>query len=298
MLKKILEYEFTLEVVLISVIGFCLLVLLFKIVIPNFGSKSLAASWMTMFGAFVIFCYTIFVELKEESFKSSFNTYACFTEDMRLFNYIIPTYSTGNYGLLRYQEDDSITYLSDGLTIDDAPSVGAELILINAISYIASDFKDWRSEKYSSPGSYRMTFRTKKDAGRDTVMLENKVFCKSKFNYFNFLPKAERTFSGYSILPRGCVLSLKGEKLVLSNSHFSFEVQPFELGRMFQMEIGSPETVWATDFDVRVSYKLFKSKAGHWHHSAYKDFCHALAEGIKARLEVPKEQWPKSRSWA
>ncbi|MNQ87717.1 hypothetical protein D3C85_1029500 [compost metagenome] len=298
MLKKFLEYEFFVEVILISVIGLCLLILLFKVVIPNFGSKSLTASWMTMLGAFVIFGYSIFVELKEEKFKSSFNAYSCFTEDMRLFNYIIPFYNLENCGLLRYQEDNSITYLKDNLTKDDSLSVGAELILINAISYIASDFRDWRSEKYSSPGSYRMTFRLIKDAGRDTVILEGEVLCKSSFKYFTFLPKAASTFSGYSILPRGCKLSLKGKKLVLSNSHFSFEVEPFELGRVYRIESEHPESVWATDFDVRVSYILFKSKSGHWHRSEYEGFCQALAEGIKARLEVPKDRWPKSRSWA
>jgi hypothetical protein len=297
MLKKILEYEFIVEVVLLSVIGLCLLVLLLKVVAPNFGSKSLAASWMTMFGAFVIFCYTVFVELKEESFKSSFNTYACFTEDMRVPNYIIPCFNTGNYGLLRYREDDLITYQKDGLTISDAISVGDELIFINAISYIASDFRDWRSEKYSSPGSYRMSFRTKKDAGRDAVILESEVLCKSRFKYFSFLPKADDTFAGYSILPRGSSLSLSGEKLVLSNPHFSFEVAPAGIGRVYQMESASPVDLWATDYEVRISYKLFKSKSGHWHRSEYKDFCHALAEGIKTRLEVQKEQWPVSRSW-
>ncbi|WPO49515.1 MULTISPECIES: hypothetical protein [Pseudomonas] len=297
MLKKILEYEFSLEVVLFSVIGLCLLVLLFKVVVPNFGSKSLAASWMTMFGAFVIFGYSIFVELKDESFKSSFNTYVCFTEDMRVPNYIIPCYSIENHGLLRYQEDDSITYQKEGLKIDDAISVGEELILINAISYAASDFKDWCSEKYSSPGSYRISFRTKKDAGKDAVILESKVLCASKFKHFSFKPKADSTFAGYSILPRGSSLSLKGEKLVLSNRHFLFEVMPAMIGKVYQMESASPVDLWATDFEVRVSYKLFKSKSGHRHREKHKAFCQALAEGIKARLEVPKEQWPVSRSW-
>lgn len=298
MLKKYLEYEFATEVVLVSIIGLCLLVLLFKVVIPNFGSKSLAASWMTMIGAFVIFLYSIFVELKEESFKASFNTYACFTENMRVFNYIIPFYRLGDCGLLRYQEDKSMSYLGDDLTINDAPSVGSELVLINAISYIASDFKDWRSEKYSSPGSYRMTFRQQKEAGSDTVILENEVLCKSKFKYFKFLSKPAGLFNGYSIFPKGCTLLLDGEKLVLSNAHFSFEVQSFELGRIYQMEIDSPDAVWATEFDVRVSYRLFKSKSGHWRRSEYEGFCHALSEGIKSHLEVPKERWPKSRSWA
>jgi hypothetical protein len=297
MLKKILEYEFTAEVILVSVIGLCLFALLVKVVIPNFGSKSLAASWMTMVGAFVIFCYTIFIELKEESFKSSFNTYACFSEDMRVPNYIIPCFHIGNHGLSRYQKDDSITYQKEGLKIDDAISVGEELIFINAISYIASDFKDWRSEKYASPGSYRVTFRTKKDAGRDAVILESEVFCASKFKHFSFRPKADSTFAGYSILPRGSSLSLKGEKLILSNRHFSFEVTPVMIGQIYQMESASPVDLWATDYEVRISYKLFKSKSGHWSRSEYKDFCHALAEGIKARLEVQKEQWPVSRSW-
>lgn len=298
MLKKFLEYELALEAILVSLIALCLLILLFKVVIPNFSSKSLAASWMTMLGAFVIFAYSIFVELKEDSFKSSFNTYSCFTDKMAVFNYIIPFYKLGDCGLLRYQDNGSITYLNNDLEIDDAPSVGAELLLINAISYIASDFRDWRSEKYSSPGSYRVTFRKKADANGDAVLLEGSVLRKSTFRYFDFLPEVAHDFGGYSILPRGSALSLDGGKLVLSNPHFSFEIEPFDLGRVYRIESESPETIWATDFDVRVSYRLFKSRSGHWRRSEYKDFCHALAEGIKARLEVPKEQWPKSRSWA
>lgn len=298
MLKKFLEYEFALEAFLISLIALCLLILLFKVVIPNFSSKSLAASWMTMLGAFVIFAYSIFVELKEDSFKSSFNTYSCFTDKMAVFSYTIPVYHLGDCGLLRYQDSGSITYLKDKLKIDDAPSVGAELILINAISYIASDFRDWRSEKYSSPGSYRVSYRKKEDSNGDTVLLEGSVFRNSMFRYFDFLPEVAHDFGGYSILPRGSALSLDGGKLVLSNPHFSLEVEPFDLGRVYRIESESPETIWATDFDVRVSYILFKSRSGHWHRSEYKDFCHSLAEGIKARLEVPKEQWPRSRSWA
>jgi len=298
MLKKFLEYEFALEAVLVSIIALCLFILLFKVVIPNFSSKSLAASWMTMLGAFVIFAYSVFVELKEDSFKSSFSTYSCFTDKMEVFNYIVPHYKIGDCGLRRYQENGSIKYLNVDLDIGDAPLVGTELLLINAISYIASDFRDWRSEKYSSPGSYRVAFRNKADSNGDTVLLEGCMLCKSTFRYFNFLPEPAHDFGGYSILPRGSVLSLDGRKLVLSNSHFSFEIEPFDLGRVYRIESEFPETVWATDFDVRVSYRLFKSRSGHWRRSEYKDFCDALAEGIKARLEVPKEQWPKSLSWA
>lgn len=298
MLKKFLEYEFAFEAILVSIVGLCLFILLFKVVIPNFSSKSLAASWMTMLGAFVIFAYSIFVELQEDSFKSSFNTYSCFTDKMEVFNYIIPFYQRGDCGLLRYQDNGSITYLKNELELNDAPSVGAELILINTISYIASDFRDWRSEKYSSPGSYRVSFRKKEDANGDAVLLEGAVLRKSMFKYFDFLPEVAHDFGGYSILPRGSALSLNRGKLVLSNPHFSFEVEPFDLGRVYRIESESPGTIWATDFEVRVSYRLFKSRSGHWCRSEYKDFCHALAEGIKARLEVPKEKWPKSRSWA
>lgn len=298
MLKKFLEYEFAFEAVLVLIIAFCFIMLLFKVVIPNFGSKSLAASWMAMLGAFVIFAYSIFVELKEDTFKSGFNTCSCFTDKMEVFNYIIPFYKSGDCGLLRYQHNGSITYLNNDLEIGDAPLVGAELILINAISYIASDFRDWRSEKYVSPGSYRVSYRKKENANGDAVLLEGAVFRKSMFRYFDFLPEVAHDFGGYSILPRGSRLSLNGGKLVLSSPHFYFEVEPFELGQVYRIESEFPGTIWATDFDVRVSYKLFKSRSGHWRRTEYKDFCHALAEGIKARLEVPKEQWPKSRSWA
>lgn len=298
MLKKFLEYEFAAEVILISIIGACLLVLLFKVVIPNFSSKSLAASWMTILGAFVIFAYSIFVELKEESFKSSFNTYSCFTDKMEVINYIIPFYRTGDCGLLRYQDNNSMTYLNHDLEKDAAIDVGVELILINAISYISSDFRDWRSEKYSSPGSYRVSYRNKESANGDAVLVEGSILRKSTFKYFDFLPEVAHEFGGYSILPKGSVLSLEGRKLVLHNPHFVFEIEPFEIGRIYRMEMGTPETIWGTDFDVRVSYKLFKSRSGHWRRSEYKDFCHALAEGIKERLEVPSERWPKSRSWA
>ncbi|WEJ73449.1 hypothetical protein [Pseudomonas sp. PSE14] len=297
MLRKFLEYEFSLEAVLTLIIMACLFTLLFKTVIPNFGSKSVAASWMAMFGSFVIFAYSIFVELKEESFKSSFNTYSCYTEKIEIYNFIIPFYRTGDCGILRYQENNSIKYLNSELTINDTPSVGVELILINAISYISSDLRDWKSEKYSSPGTFRETYRKMKDAAGDTVLIEGTELLRPTLKYFDISPEAPHEFGGYSIVPRGSRLSIHKKKLTLSNSHFSFEIEPFDLGRIYRIDSDDPETIWITDFDVRVSFRLFKSRSGHWRRSEYKDFCNALAEGIKARLEVPNERWPKSRSW-
>ena len=181
MFKKIIGYELSLEALLVLIIFICLLLLLFKIVIPNFGVKSLAASWMAMLGAFVIFAYAVFVELKEESVKSGFNTYICVSDDAELLNFLVPHGYRGDCGILRYQESGSLSYKKSGLDKRDAPEVGSELIQINALSYLSSDYRDWKSKKYSSPSSYNESYRKRCDSGRDAVVLEGVVLKNSKF---------------------------------------------------------------------------------------------------------------------
>lgn len=297
MFKRIMGYELSLEVLLVSIIFICLLALLFKIVIPNFGVKSVAASWMTMLGAFIIFAYSVFVELKEESFKSGFNTYICVSDNADLLSFLVPPSYRGDCGLLRYQDSGSLSYLKSDLDKTDVPEVGAELIQINAISYLASDYRDWKSKKYSSPSSYTESYRKKCDAGRDAVILEGVALRNSNFRFFDISPEVAHDFGGYSILPPNSSVQANGSKVILKNPHFVFEIEPFSLQRLYRMDVSTPQNVWVTEYDVRISYTLFKSKSGHWRRSEYRDFCHSLAEGIKTRLEVTHENWPKSKGW-
>lgn len=297
MFKKIIGYELSLEALLVLIIFICLLLLLFKIVIPNFGVKSLAASWMAMLGAFVIFAYAVFVELKEESVKSGFNTYICVSDDAELLNFLVPHGYRGDCGILRYQESGSLSYKKSGLDKRDAPEVGSELIQINALSYLSSDYRDWKSKKYSSPSSYNESYRKRCDSGRDAVVLEGVVLKNSKFRFFDITPEAAHEFGGYSILPPKCSIQTNGSKVILKNPHFLFEIEPFSLQRLYRMDAATPENIWVTEYDVRISYTLFKSKSGHWRRSEYRDFCRSLAEGIKNRLEVTRENWPRSKIW-
>lgn len=297
MLKKFIAYEFSLEVLLIFVVFICLAVLLIKTVIPNFGAKSVVVSWFTMLTALIIFAYSIFVELKEESATSSLSTYSCFTDDGKPRHPVVPPGYSTNCEVL-WQLSAYLNPAFEKVPNVRVPDLGAELMLVNILSYLANDYIDWKSKIYSSPSSTLILYRKEDMAGKDKVTFLDAILRESKFEFFDFSLEKRQWGQHYFLLPPLTDVYIDGSKVVFRNPHFLFEAMVIPLGHVYRMEHSGSFNIWVTDYNLEIRYHLFKSRSGHWHRSDYHKLCQSLSENLKARFEVKAGQWPISKGWS
>lgn len=291
MLKKFIAYEFSLEVLLIFVAFVCLAVLLIKTVIPNFGVKSVVVSWFTMLTALIIFAYSIFFELKEESATSSFNTYACFTDDGRPIGSIMPPGCFSNCEILCHLDKYSRQFVTV-LPADHVSDVGVELSLINMLSYLASDYRDWKSKVYSSPSSSLTTYRREEMAGKDRVVSLDAVLRDCEFDFFEFSLEKIESGRRYFLLPPLTDINVGCAMIIFRNPHFSFKVKVVPFNHNYRMEQSGQSNIWVAGYTIEINHHLPKTKAGHWKRSEYRKFCHSLSESLKVRFEVDADTYP------
>ncbi|MGW8422477.1 hypothetical protein [Comamonas sp. HJ-2] len=293
MLKKLLDMNVRLEAILLLVILSLLVYIFVRIVVPNFGTKALPAAWAAMFGAFVIFSYSVFFELEEEVISSKFNTYVLSGEKISLPNFVVPPNSRKGENIERMSDAGNITFLQPQIgkrEITDLIEVGKELLFINALVFIGADYKDWKIESISYPGGHTSRWRKIESAGDDALIFAKNALLLKDFEYFKYSPDQEISGSQVSIYPPGTKVHVD-EKIFIRNNEFGLEIDFLSPDNVYRSDWG-----FVAPFEVRVRCVLPKNRAGSLERKNYKSFCNDFMSRFEARLKVGEADFPK-RNW-
>lgn len=294
MLKKLLDMNVRVEAILLLIILSLLVYIFVRIVAPNFGTKALPAAWVTMFGAFVIFSYSVFFELEEEVISIKFNTYALSDEKISLPNFVIPPTSRNSQNVERISDAGSFTYLQPQIgkrEITDLIEVGRELLFFNALVFVGSDYRDWKIESISYPGGQTSKWRNIESAGDDALIFAKDALLLKDFDYFKYSPAEEVADSQVSIYPPGTKV-YANENIVIRNNEFRLEIDFLSTDNIYRSDFG-----YVAPFEVRVRCVLPKNRAGSLERKNYKSFCNDFMSRFEERFKVGETNFPK-RNWA
>lgn len=294
MLKKLLDMNVRFEAILLLIILSLLVYIFVRIVAPNFGTKALPAAWATMFGAFVIFSYSVFFELEEEVISIKFNTYALSNEKISLPNFVIPPNSSNGQNVERISDAGNFTYLQPQIgkrEIIDLIEVGRELLFFNALVFVGADYRDWKIESISYPGGHTSRWRNIESAGDDALIFAKDVLLLNNFEYFKYSPAKEISGPQVSIYPPGTNVHVD-EKIFIRNNEFGLEIDFLSPDNIYRSDWG-----YVAPFEVRVRCVLPKNRAGSLERKNYKAFCNDFLSRFEARFKVGEADFPK-RNWS
>lgn len=290
MIKKYMGFDFYIEALLLLLVFVIFVAILFKVVIPNFSAKSLTASWMAMLGAFVIFCYALFFELQNERIYSSFNTLVCAGDDIDLPNLRVPCFSHGQSGVDDLDYYGSIIYNKNNGADYNLIDVGTELIILNVITFITSDYKDWRMNTVSAYGASSSSWRKSSNAGDDSVIYEKDVLNSVGFKFFRYVLPLSGDLNNYSIFPPGTQINTAENIVSLANEHYTIEIAVYGTGHRRRNQV---RDLLTAGYEVQINCNLLKKRAGSFHRAQYKEFCQKFAESLRRRLEVAEKDFPE-----
>lgn len=289
MLKKLLDMNVRCEAIILLFILGLLIYIFVRIVVPNFGTKALPAAWATMFGAFVIFSYSLFFELEEEVLSMRFNTYAVSGDKLSLPNFLIPPDTNKGSSIERNVDAGNLNRIQPwpGGHPIDLIDVGKELLFINTLSFIGAGYMDWKIDKISYPFGHTLSARSPDSAGEDSLIYERDLIARKKFKYFMYSNRKSVFGSGASIYPPGTQV-LANEKIHIQSKEFDIEIyfeSPGHIYKSGHMNVAP--------FEVRVQCVLPKNRAGSLNRKTSKEFCSDFMTRLSARLKVEDANFPK-----
>jgi hypothetical protein len=312
LLSKLKSHEFLIEGIVLTVIGICLVLLFFRIVITNMGVKAIFAGWLTACGATAILAYSIFWELKDETEEKSINTCVRYNLDWQPVNCMVDfvrAFEGGNNHLFEeVYRGNIIIKAMDSNSVERFSTAPVELVVLNVIDHFTSTIRDWRTTSVSTPLSKQTSFRPLEMAHQSESVFKWEEFiqqCRFKTIETNYLDEnydhTTYRFDGYAIWPKKSKIEMDGNRVVVTNPNFLFEVEVLSGNGAIPIEnIGEITTVsdsdnccWLTSQQVIIRYTLRKSRAGHCMRSEYRDFCKWLIDSLTNRLEANKEDLPK-----
>lgn len=292
MIKKIMDFEFLAEAIILGLVLVLLLIVFCRVVIPNFGNKSLPASWMAMFGAFVIFCYSVFIELQDEVFSEKFSTFVCTYEGMNFPNLEVPCDSRTHTGISELGYEKNIVYIGGDKVTENLIDAGQELVLLNLITFVTSDYKDWKRENYFAYGTGKSHWRNPGMAGEDEVIYQKDILSKLSFEFFKYESPSptKHEDENYVILPPESRITVDKDIVTLEGEHYSIKMQVFPLD---SIHTNQNQAIKSTGYEVRIACNLLKKRSGSFKKPEYKKFCQQFTNEVKSRIAVAQSDFPE-----
>jgi hypothetical protein len=268
---------------------------------------------MTAFGATLILAYSIFFDLKAETKDKFINTRVIYNLDWKPINCMVdPIHALkgGNSHLMEEVTKGNIIIkvMDSDERFSTAP---VELVVLNVIDHLTSSIRDWRRTLVSTPIGEEISFRPPEQAHSDSVFIWGKIIQKCRFKTIetNYLDDNydHTTYlsGGYAIWPKKSKIKMNGNRVIVTNKNFLFEVEVLSGNRYKRIDnIGlvttvsnSENSLLLTSQQVVIRYTLRKSRAGHWMRTEFSNYCEWLLDSLTNRLEAPKEEWPILSLW-
>lgn len=295
LIMKLQDNNLIIEAICFVLIASAMAVLLYRVVWPNFGNKSIALGFMTAVGALIVLSYAIFVEWKEEVEHYQINSYSILHKEKPI-KASIPSNS---------HISTQITYLADGtdeqLSFSHDDSYGSlitqELTLLNIAMLVTGDFIDWKKNTIRIAKEYIQQYRlpNKKDKNEEILDFEQ-IIKKINPRFITLKVNKNMGIKTSAIYPPKTKVKANRESLCLDNPFFCLHFNVVEPHRTYLVQ-EKPNMLHASKVVIEATCTLKPKIHGHKEEKEYRTLAKELVDHVTEKMHVNDDDMPKSIGW-
>lgn len=295
LITKLQDNNLMIEAICFVLIALAMVVLLYRVVWPNFGNKSIALGFMTAVGALIVLSYAIFVEWKEEIEHFQINSYITLHKEKPI-SASIPSNShiSTQITYLAYGPDEQLSFTHDG---SDGSLITQELTLFNIAMLITGDFIDWRKNTIRIAEEYSQQYRppNKKDKNEEVLYFEQ-IIKKINPHFITLKVNKDMGIKTLAIYPPKTTVTANRESLCLDNPFFCLHFNVVEPHRTYLVQ-EKPNMLHASKVAIEATCTLKPKIHGHKEEKEYRSLAKELVDHVTEKMHVKDYDMPKSIGW-